>query len=184
MIIARHTPLTSCATTVLLARAHSSGSKLWGTLWDGIRTQRYRSTAVAMAPGGNPVAKVVIRTERAPAPLNGAPYNQAIKANGMVFVSGQIALDPTTGKLIDGNVEAQAEMCLKNMAAILEEAGSSMDSVVKTTVLLADIGDFGAVNAVYSKFFSVEPPARAAFAVKDLPGGALVEIDCIAVSAS
>lgn len=139
--------------------------------------QGFRAAVMSSSSSG----RVVVRTDKAPAPLGGAPYNQAIKANGMVFVSGQIALDPATDKMVEGGVEVQAEQCLKNMAAILTEAGASMGDVVKTTILLAEIEDFAAVNAVYATFFPVDPPARATYACKALPGGARVEIDSIAV---
>jgi 2-iminobutanoate/2-iminopropanoate deaminase len=114
------------------------------------------------------------------APSAIGPYSQAIAADGFVFCSGQIGLDPTTGELVEGGVEAQAERALRNLAAVLDAAGAAMADVVKTTVFLADIGDFGAVNGVYAKHMPDPPPARSTFAVVALPKGALVEIEAIA----
>ena len=119
----------------------------------------------------------VISTTKAPAAVG--PYSQAIRANGFVFVSGQLGLDPATGKLVEG-VEAQAERSLENMGAILAEAGLSFANVVKATVLLQSMDDFAKVNAIYAKRFPSNPPARAAFAVAKLPLGGLVEIEAIA----
>ncbi len=119
-----------------------------------------------------------INTNMAPAAIG--PYSQAIEANGMVFLSGQLPINPQTGEMPEG-IEAQTRQSLTNARAILAEAGLTMSDVVKTTVLLADIADFAAMNAVYSEFFSEPFPARSAFAVRDVPKGALVEIECIAV---
>lgn len=119
-----------------------------------------------------------IDTQKAPAAIG--PYSQAIAAGGLIFVSGQLPIDPATGSFPEGGVEAQTRQSLTNIKAILEEAGSGMDKVVKTTVLLADMGDFAAMNGVYSEFFGNPYPARCAFAVKTLPKGALVEIECLA----
>ena len=119
-----------------------------------------------------------IKTHMAPAAIG--PYSQAIEANGMVFLSGQLPINPQTGEMPEG-IEAQTRQSLTNARAILAEAGLTMSDVVKTTVLLADIADFAAMNAVYSEFFSEPFPARSAFAVRDVPKGALVEIECIAV---
>ena len=123
--------------------------------------------------------KTVIRTEAAPAPFQGAPYNQAIVAGGLVFVAGQLGLRPgdTT---IDGDIGAQTEQALANLAAILEEAGSSMDKLVKTSVFLADLDDFQGMNEVYAAKVGDRPPARSTFQVAKLPSGALVEIEAIA----
>ncbi|MBQ8968888.1 MAG: RidA family protein [Bacteroidaceae bacterium] len=118
-----------------------------------------------------------IKTEKAPAAIG--PYSQGIEVNGMVFASGQLPIDPTTGKMPEG-ISAQTRQALTNARAILEAAGLGMQNVVKTTVLLADIADFTAMNEVYSEFFSEPYPARSAFAVKAVPKGALVEIECIA----
>ncbi len=119
-----------------------------------------------------------ISTDKAPAAIG--PYSQAIAHNGLIFVSGQLPIDPSTGAFPEGGVEAQTRQSLTNIKSILEQAGSGMDKVVKTTVLLADMGDFAAMNGVYAEFFSEPYPARCAFAVKTLPKGALVEIECVA----
>lgn len=118
-----------------------------------------------------------IKTEKAPAAIG--PYSQAIEANGFVYASGQLPIDPATGQMSDG-IQAQTRQALTNARAILEAAGLGLHDVVKTTVLLADIADFAAMNEVYSQFFSEPYPARSAFAVKAVPKGALVEIECIA----
>ncbi len=122
--------------------------------------------------------KKVIHTEKAPAAIG--PYSQAIEVNGMLFISGQIPVDSATGIVPEG-ITAQTEQVMKNIASILNQAGYSFGHVVKTTCLLSDIANFGAMNEVYAKFFTVNPPARAAFAVRDLPKGVLVEIESIAV---
>ena len=118
--------------------------------------------------------------ESSEAPKAIGPYSQGIKANGFVFVSGQIALDPATGALVGGDVAAQTERVLQNLQAIVEAAGSDLDRVVKTTVYLRSMADFAAMNEVYAKYFKGEPPARATVAVAGLPKDALVEIDVIA----
>jgi 2-iminobutanoate/2-iminopropanoate deaminase len=122
-----------------------------------------------------------ISTEKAPAAIG--PYSQAIEHGGFIFVSGQLPIDPATGSFPEGGVEAQTRQSLSNIKSILEEAGSGMDKVLKTTVMLADMGDFAAMNGVYAEFFGMPYPARCAFAVKTLPKGALVEIECIAANA-
>jgi 2-iminobutanoate/2-iminopropanoate deaminase len=119
-----------------------------------------------------------VHTDGAPAAIG--PYSQAIVSDGYVFTAGQIALDPATGELVKGGVEAQAERVLDNLKAVLEAAGSSLNDVVKTTMYLADIADFVAVNGVYARFFKVPYPARSAIQAGALPKGALVEIDAIA----
>lgn len=119
-----------------------------------------------------------IHTNQAPAAIG--PYSQAIEANGMVFASGQIPIDPATGQFVEGGIKEQTRQSLLNAQAILKEAGADLSNVVKTTVLLADIADFGAMNEVYAEFFSAPYPGRSAFAVRDLPKGALVEIEMIA----
>ena len=119
-----------------------------------------------------------ISTEKAPAAIG--PYSQAIEANGFVYASGQLPIDPATGAFPEGGIKEQTRQSLLNAQAILQQAGLDLKNVVKTTVLLADIADFGAMNAVYAEFFSQPYPARSAFAVKALPKGALVEIECIA----
>jgi 2-iminobutanoate/2-iminopropanoate deaminase len=123
--------------------------------------------------------KKVVLTKDAPQPIG--PYSQAIKAGGFVFASGQIALDPATGKLIEGDIKAQTERVLKNLTAVLGAAGSSMDRVVRTTVFLKNISDFPAMNEVYGQFFKNEPPSRSTVGVAALPRDALLEIDVVAL---
>ncbi len=125
-------------------------------------------------------SKEVIRTERAPAPFQGAPYSQAIRFDQLVFVSGQLALDPETNQMVDGGIEEQTEQVMKNLRAILEEAGSSPKQLLKTTIFLSDLGDFSAVNEVYAKHVGNTPPARSTFEVSALPQGAKIEIEAIA----
>jgi 2-iminobutanoate/2-iminopropanoate deaminase len=127
------------------------------------------------------VNKDVVRTELAPAPFQGAPYSQAIKANGFVFVSGQLALRPGEKDLTGGEIGAQTEQVLANLRAILEEAGSSLDRLVKTTVFLQNLDDFAGMNEVYAKHVGSTPPARSTVEVAKLPSGALVEIEAIAL---
>ena len=119
-----------------------------------------------------------IHTPNAPAAIG--PYSQAVQAGSMLFVSGQIPIDPATGAFAGEDIVTQTRQSLTNIRNILAAAGYTMNDVVKTTVLLADIADFGAMNEVYAQFFTENKPARAAFAVKDLPRGALVEIEAIA----
>ena len=123
--------------------------------------------------------KKVVATKDAPQPIG--PYSQAIKAGGFVFASGQIALDPATGKLIEGDIKAQTERVLKNLSAVLAAAGSSMDRVVRTTVFLKNISDFPAMNEVYGQFFKNDPPSRSTVQVAALPRDALLEIDVVAL---
>jgi 2-iminobutanoate/2-iminopropanoate deaminase len=125
------------------------------------------------------VEKTVVRTENAPAPFQGAPYNQAIRAGDFVFVAGQLGLKPGDSA-VEGDIAAQTEQALRNLAAILEEAGSSLDKLVKTSVFLMDLGDFAAMNEVYARHVGDRPPARSTFQVSKLPSGALVEIEAIA----
>ena len=120
-----------------------------------------------------------LSTEKAPAAIG--PYSQAIEANGMVFASGQLPIDPATGAFPEGGIKEQTRQSLLNAQAILQSAGLDLKNVVKTTVLLSDIANFGPMNEVYAEFFSQPYPARSAFAVRDLPKGALVELACIAV---
>lgn len=120
----------------------------------------------------------IIHTPNAPAAIG--PYSQAVKAGSMVFVSGQIPIDPATGAFAGEDIVTQTRRSLTNVKNILEAAGYALTDVVKTTVLLADIADFAAMNEVYAQFFTENCPARACFAVKDLPKGALVEIEAIA----
>jgi len=123
--------------------------------------------------------RLKIQTEHAPAAIG--PYSQAIKAGGIVFASGQIPIDPKTGEFVQGGIGEQTERVLKNLAAVLEAAGSSLNQVVKTTVFLADMKDFAAMNEVYGRFFSGVTPARATVAAAGLPRDARVEIEAIAV---
>ena len=123
--------------------------------------------------------KSVVRTESAPAPFQGAPYSQAIRAGDFVFVSGQLGLRPDHGE-IEGGIEQQTEQVFANLGAILAEAGTGLDRLVKTTVFLADLGDFAAMNEVYKRHVGDSPPARSTVEVAALPSGALVEIEAIA----
>jgi len=124
--------------------------------------------------------KQVVRTEAAPAPFQGAPYSQAIAAGGFVFVSGQLGLKPGDAA-ISGTIEEQTERAFKNLAAILAEAGTGLGRLVKTTVFLQNLDDFQAMNGVYAKHVGEQPPARATVEVAQLPSGALVEIEAIAL---
>jgi 2-iminobutanoate/2-iminopropanoate deaminase len=123
-----------------------------------------------------------VRTEAAPAPFQGAPYSQAIVGGGLVFVSGQLSLRPGENQLVGATIEEQTEQVFANLRAILEAAGSSLDRLVKTTVFLADLADFGGMNSVYAKHVGQNPPARSTVEVAALPTGARVEIDAIALA--
>jgi 2-iminobutanoate/2-iminopropanoate deaminase len=123
--------------------------------------------------------KKIISTPNAPKAIG--PYSQAIEANGMLFISGQIPIDPQTGKMVDGGITEQTEQVMKNIGAILKEAGFEFRNVVKSTCLLSDMDNFAAMNAVYGTYYSENPPARAAYAVVKLPLGALIEIETIVV---
>jgi 2-iminobutanoate/2-iminopropanoate deaminase len=123
------------------------------------------------------MTRQAIQTNGAPAALG--PYSQAIRSGDLVFCSGQIGLDPSSGELAEG-VEAQAERSLRNLQAVLDAAGLGFDDVVKTTIFLADVNDFAAVNAIYARFMADPPPARSTIGVGALPKGALIEIDAIA----
>ena len=127
------------------------------------------------------MTKDVVRTEAAAAPFQGAPYSQAVKANGFVFVSGQLALRPGDKDLMGGNIGAQTEQVIANLRAILHEAGSSLGQLVKTTVFLQNLDDFAGMNDVYAKHIGDSPPARSTVEVARLPSGALVEIEAIAL---
>jgi 2-iminobutanoate/2-iminopropanoate deaminase len=122
--------------------------------------------------------KQVISTSKAPAAIG--PYSQAIQVGNLLYASGQIPIDPSTGSIVDGGIKEQTRQSLLNVQAILEEAGLSFANVVKTTVFLADISDFADMNGVYAEFFTEPYPARSAVAVKSLPKGALVEIEVVA----
>ena len=128
------------------------------------------------------MSKEVVRTEAAPAPFEGAPYSQAIKANGLVFVSGQLGLRPGERELVPGGVAEQTEQVFENLRAVLEAAGSGLERVVKTTVFLQDLGDFAAMNEVYARHVGGAPPARSTVQVARLPAGALVEIEAVALA--
>ena len=123
--------------------------------------------------------KDIIQTDSAPSAIG--PYSQAIKAGGFLFASGQIPIDPKSGMFVSGGIAEQTEQVLKNLSAVLEAAGSGLDRVVKTTVFLADMDEFGAMNEVYGKYFSSRPPARATVEAARLPRDARVEIEAIAL---
>ena len=125
--------------------------------------------------------KTVVRTETAPAPFQGAPYSQAIKSDGFVFVSGQLALEPGHAELRGGTIQEQTEQVFANLQAILAEAGSGLERLVKTTVFLQNLDDFQGMNSVYTKHVGEQPPARSTVEVAKLPSGALVEIEAIAL---
>jgi len=122
--------------------------------------------------------KRIIKTDKAPAAIG--PYSQAIETNGTLYISGQIPLDTATGKLVEAKIVAQTEKVFENIGAILKAAGYGFENVVKMTVLLADMGDFKAVNKIYARFYPENPPARAAFQVTALPLGSMIEIETIA----
>jgi 2-iminobutanoate/2-iminopropanoate deaminase len=126
------------------------------------------------------MSKSAVRTEAAPAPFQGAPYNQAIVAGGLVFVAGQVGLDPVTAKLVGEGIREQTARTFDNIEAVLEAAGSGLDRILKTTVFLTDLGEFGEMNAVYAERMAEPFPARSTVQVAGLPGGARVEIEVIA----
>ncbi len=123
--------------------------------------------------------KEIVHTDRGPKPIG--PYSQAVKANGFLYLAGQVALDPKTGELTGGDIRQQTERTLENVKGILEAAGSNLHHVVKTTVFLKDLNDFAAMNDVYGRFFTVAPPARSTVQASRLPKDALLEIEVIAV---
>ena len=122
----------------------------------------------------------VIATEQAPQAIG--PYSQAVRAEGLIFTSGQIAIDPATAQIIAGNVSAQTDRVLKNLSAILQASGSSLEKVLRCTVFLKNMGDFAAMNEVYGRYFQQEPPARSTVEVARLPKDVLIEIDVIALA--
>ena len=124
------------------------------------------------------MAKMVVQTSEAPEAVGA--YSQAISANGLVFCSGQVAIDPASGELLQGSVADQTRRCLENLSVVLEAAGTALPHVLKVTAYLADMNDFPEFNDAYSRFFSADPPARATIGVSGLPKGARVEIECIA----
>lgn len=125
------------------------------------------------------MSKEIVSTDKAPAAVG--PYSQAVRAGNLVYTAGQVPLDPATGKMAEGGIQIQVEQALDNLRAVLEAAGSSLEQVIKTTVFLQNMDDFAAMNEVYARFFSGEPPARSAVEVARLPLGALVEIEAVAL---
>ncbi len=124
------------------------------------------------------MTKRIIETKNAPAPIG--PYSQAVEVNGLVFCSGQVSIDPATNQVVLGSVQEQSEMVMKNISAVLTQAGLNFDNVVKTTIFLTSMNDFPAVNEIYGRFFKNQPPARSTIAVAGLPKGVSVEIEFIA----
>jgi 2-iminobutanoate/2-iminopropanoate deaminase len=124
------------------------------------------------------VAKKIIETKNAPAPIG--PYSQAVEANGFLFCSGQVSIDPATNQVVLGNVQEQAELVMKNISAVLSQAGLNFENVIKTTIFLTTMNDFPAVNEIYGKYFKTQTPARSTVAVAGLPKGVNVEIEVIA----
>jgi 2-iminobutanoate/2-iminopropanoate deaminase len=122
--------------------------------------------------------KKIINTDKAPKAIG--PYSQAVEANGILFISGQVPIDPATGKLVEGGIKEQTEQVMKNIGAILEAAGLSYSNVIKSTCLLSDMDNFAAMNEVYGRYYTADMPARAAYGVVRLPLGALIEIETIA----
>ncbi len=125
-------------------------------------------------------SKQIISTDGAPAAIG--PYSQAVRAGGFVFLSGQIPLDPATGQMVEGDIEAQTRRVMANLEAVLTAAGTTFDRVVRATIYLTDLGDFAKVNAIYGEKFAKDPPARATVQVAALPKGAHVEIDLVAIA--
>ncbi|GAB2284686.1 hypothetical protein Dimus_019138 [Dionaea muscipula] len=150
-----------------------AGSKIWRSS-SSSASKSFASLSVSTEPS----IKEAVKTDKAPAALG--PYSQAIKANNLLFVSGVLGLVPETGKFISDGVEDQTEQVLKNMGEILKASGASYSSVVKTTIMLADLKDFKIVNEIYAKYFPSTPPARSTYQVAALPLDARVEIECIA----
>ncbi|XP_043689228.1 reactive Intermediate Deaminase A, chloroplastic-like isoform X2 [Telopea speciosissima] len=157
-----------------LGCASLAGSSLWRSSSSSLSQQPFASMSVSTEAS----LKEAVQTEKAPAALG--PYSQAIKANNMVFVSGVLGLVPETGKFIADGVEEQTEQVLKNMGEILKASGASYSSVVKTTIMLADLNDFKKVNEIYGKYFPSPAPARSTYQVAALPLNARIEIECIA----
>ena len=144
------------------------------------QTTRSSATKRRSAAAPRPTQRTVIMTDLAPKAIG--PYSQAIKVNSLVYAAGQAAIDPATGKLIEGDVAAQTRRVLMNLSAVLEAAGTSMSKAVKTTVFMADLTQFSTMNAVYAEFFPANPPARSTVGVAALPLGALVEIEVVALA--
>lgn len=124
--------------------------------------------------------KQIVRTDRAPGPFQGAPYNQAIRVGDLVFVAGQLGVSPETGQLAGATIHEQTEQIMRNLGAILEAAGSGLERLVKTTVFLLDLADFAGMNEVYARHVGDRPPARSTVQISGLPSGALVEIEAVA----
>uniref|UniRef100_A0A0A9GRE0 Uncharacterized protein n=1 Tax=Arundo donax TaxID=35708 RepID=A0A0A9GRE0_ARUDO len=141
------------------------------------RRRRFGPVAASLSTSAT-VIKEAIQTEKAPAALG--PYSQAIKANNLVFVSGVLGLNPETGKFVSENVEEQTEQVMKNMGEILKASGANYSSVLKTTIMLADLSDFKKVNKIYAKYFPAPAPARSTYQVAALPLNSRIEIECIA----
>ncbi len=127
------------------------------------------------------MSKTVIAVDGAPRPFAGAPYNQAIVAGGFVFCAGQVPLDPESGTIVEGDIAVQTERVLQSLSAVLGGAGCDLDDVVKTTVFMTDLGEFGEMNAVYASHFTNQPPARSTVQVAALPAGARLEIEAVAL---
>lgn len=123
--------------------------------------------------------KTIIKTDKAPAPIG--PYNQAVLANGVLYVSGQIPIDPATGELISGSIEAETEQVMKNLEAVLEAANTNFSEIVKCSIFISDMGQFSKINAIYGTYFGEDAPARETVEVSQLPKGVNVEISCIAL---
>jgi 2-iminobutanoate/2-iminopropanoate deaminase len=126
------------------------------------------------------LSKRLVRTENAPAPFQGAPYSQAVVYGDLVFVAGQIGVDPETNQVVEGGIEAQTEQVMKNVGAILDQAGSSLANVLKASIFIVDFGNFAAMNDVYARHVGPDFPARATVEIAGLPSGALVEIEVLA----
>jgi 2-iminobutanoate/2-iminopropanoate deaminase len=126
------------------------------------------------------VSKRLVRTEKAPAPFQGAPYSQAVVHGDLVFVAGQLGIDPATNQVVEGGIEAQTERAMENVGAILAEAGTSLANVLKASIFIVDFADFPALNEVYARYVGPEFPARATVQIAGLPSGALVEIEVVA----
>src|SRR5207253_7206392 len=160
-------------------RGVGPGARPRGDL-QGARGRARAELPAAAAGGGLMSDKDVVRTEAAPAPFQGAPYSQAIRAGGFVFVSGQLALEPGHTELSGGTIQEQTEQIFANLRAILEEAGTDLERLVKTTVFLQNLDDFQGMNEVYARHVGDRPPARSTVEVARLPSGALVEIEAVA----
>ncbi|XP_043690868.1 reactive Intermediate Deaminase A, chloroplastic-like [Telopea speciosissima] len=170
--------LRAMRTQAPLAIGIGCGFLAGASLWRSSSSSRSQRPFACLSISSNASLKEAVQTEKAPAALG--PYSQAIRANNMIFVSGCLGLVPETGKFISDGVEEQTEQVLKNMGEILKASGASYSSVVKTTILLADLQDFKRVNEIYGKYFPSPAPARATYQVAALPMNAKIEIECIA----